>query len=167
MKERVAIFSIKPFLVTALTNLFAIAFVVFVPVMAHATGIPLYMIEPMRLVIIISLANGKIKNSYLLSAVLPVVSFSITGHPELVKMLIITAELLINVFIFNLLWERFRKGFAAMFAAIVLSKILCYAAYAIVFSKAFMAGETTGVFLTVQAITSIVFSIYTGYQRKV
>jgi hypothetical protein len=138
----------------------ALAFIYFTPVLAHLAAFPVYMIEPMRIMVILSMAHSSRRNSYLLALTLPLFSFITTSHPEFFKMLIITCELVVNVFLFYWLSARMKNAFFAMISAIITSKILCYLLYLIFFSMAFVRNESDMTFLAVQLITTLFFSIY-------
>jgi hypothetical protein len=141
-------------------DIIALAFIYFIPVIAHLTAFPVYMLEPMRLMVILSMAHSSRRNSYLLAFTLPLFSYIATSHPEFLKMLIITAELGLNVFFFYWLSTRMKNVFLAMVSAIITSKVMCYTMYLIFFSIAFVRNEADVLFLFVQLITTILFSAY-------
>lgn len=160
MKIQTASLSRKLVVRTALLDLFAVALILLAPSIAHLFSFPVYMLEPMRVMIILSLAHSTRKNSYLLALTLPIFSFLVSGHPELVKMLIITAELVLNVFLFYLLASRIRNGFLSGLLSILTSKVFCYLAYLVFFSLAFVREEAAPLFLLVQGATTLVFAGY-------
>jgi hypothetical protein len=143
-----------------LIDIAALAFIYFAPAFAHWLNFPVYMIEPMRLMLVLSMAHSTRKNSYLLALTLPLFSLVVSSHPEFYKMLVITSELLLNVFLFYALSARIKNAFLAMFPAIILSKLFCYLLYFIFFTPAFLRSEASTSFLVVQVITSVVFSFY-------
>ncbi len=138
----------------------ALAFIYFVPSLAHLLNFPVYMIEPMRLMLILSLAHSTRNNSYLLALTLPLFSLLVSSHPEFPKMLVITAELVLNVFLFFAFSARMKNAFLAMFTAIIISKVFCYLLYLVFFPMAFFLSEASPVFLLIQVLTSAVFSFY-------
>lgn len=138
----------------------AMAVVYLAPVLAHMTGLPVYMLEPMRLMVILALAHGSRNIALILASTLPIFSFLVSGHPEFIKMVIITSELVLNVFLFFLLERKFRRVFPAALLSVVISKLLCYLTYWPVFSFQFMVREAEPLFLAVQIITTLIFSFY-------
>lgn len=150
----------KELLKALFIDILALAFIYFTPSIAHMFNFPVYMLEPMRVMLILSIAHSTRKNSYLLALTLPLFSFLVSGHPEPVKMMIITAELLVNVFLFYLIASRIRNLFLSGLLSIVISKAFCYLAYLVVFSAMFVREEAGAVFLLVQAITTLLFSGY-------
>jgi hypothetical protein len=150
----------REFLKSIFIDTFALAVIYFTPVLAHLISFPVYMIEPMRLMIILSMAHSSRRNSYLLAFTLPLFSYIATSHPEFFKMLIITAELVLNVFFFYWLCGKMKNIFVAMVSSIIASKVICYLLYLIFFSIAFVRNEADLLFLFVQLLTTILFSAY-------
>jgi hypothetical protein len=138
----------------------SLAFIYFIPGIAHLLSFPVYMIEPMRLMLVVSFVITGKKNSYLLALTLPLFSFAVSGHPEFVKMLIITSELLLNVFLFYLFADLFKGKFLAAITSIIASKVFAYFLYLVFFSFAFVKSEASPAFLGVQVLTTLIFSIY-------
>lgn len=138
----------------------ALAFIFFIPGIAHVLSFPVYMIEPMRLLLVVSFVVTGKRNSYLLALTLPFFSYLVSGHPEFLKMLIITSELLVNVFLFYLFSDLMKKSFLAAITSIVASKLFAYFLYLVFFSFAFVKSEASPVFLGVQALTTLIFSLY-------
>ena len=132
----------------------------FTPALSHLLNFPLYLIEPMRLVLIVAMLHSDRRNAYLLALTLPVFSFAVSAHPVFYKMLLISAELSLNVWLFFMLRNKFRNDFAAMLSAIVISKV---AYYLLKFGFIYFALIGTGLFSTpiwIQVVTSFIFSAY-------
>ena len=144
----------------------ALGIVLFTPAIAHLASFPVYMIEPMRLMLILSMAHASKKNSYLLALTLPLFSYLVSGHPMLLKMMIITGELVFNVALFYWIMKKFNHPFFAMLTAIVMSKVICYLAYWPAFSWSFVVAEAGISFILVQIMTTLIFSAYIFTIRK-
>lgn len=140
----------------------ALAFIYFAPSLAHLVNLPVYMIEPMRLMLILSLVHSGKFNSFLLAMTLPLFSFLVSSHPAAPKMLIITAELVLNVFLFYFFLGKLKSPFFAMISSIIVSKLMAYALYLIFFSLAFVRSEAEISFLLIQLVTTVIFSSYAG-----
>ena len=138
----------------------AFLFVWLTLVISHLIGFPFYMIEPMRFMVILSIVYASRGNSYLLALTLPLFSWVVSGHPEFFKTLVMTAELVLNVFLFYYLVKRIDSVFLSMVISIVVSKIFCYALYLVFFSIMFIEEEAEPVFLIAQVITTVLFSSY-------
>jgi hypothetical protein len=56
-----------------------------VPSLAHLTALPLYMLEPMRVALCVSLLFTNRTNAYFIALTIPLASAMITGHPPPLK----------------------------------------------------------------------------------
>jgi hypothetical protein len=144
----------------ALVDLGGLALILFVPSFAHLLNFPVYMLEPMRVVLILAMAHTTKRNAYLLALTLPAFSWLVSGHPEALKMAVITLELIANVFLFYLIAEKTRRIFIAALSSVIISKIFCYLLYMVLFSWSFVVAEADPLFLAVQAVTTLLFSGY-------
>ena len=80
-----------------LTGLFVL------PALAHLSPMPIYYLDPMRLFLLIGYAFSKSKaNIIILAILMPFISYSVSGHPEGYKALLIGLELITNLFLLNL-----------------------------------------------------------------
>jgi hypothetical protein len=141
----------------------ALVFIGLTPAFAHFASLPLYMIEPMRLMLVLALVHTNRMNAWLLAAILPLFSYLVSGHPEPLKMLVITAELLSNTGLFLLLIRRGIYPFLAMFLAIVLSKLFCYLLYILLFPWSFVIAEAQTGFLMIQGVVTFLLSGYSAF----
>lgn len=147
---------------TVLIDFFALGFILLMPAVSHLTGFPVYFIEPMRIMLMVSIIFSSRYNAYALAIILPLFSFMVSGHPAPVKMVIIIAELFINVWLFLLLAGYTKKPFIAMALAILISKVFCYLLYWMVLSWSFVVEEASLVFILAQLILTIVLSSFIG-----
>ena len=143
-----------------LLDIVALIVVFSIPKIGQYTHLPFWMIEPMRLMVVLSIAHATKANSYLLALILPVFSWAVSGHPEFIKMLVMTGELAVNVFLFYFLIKEIHSIFQSMIISIALSKVLCYACYLLFFSQIFIQEETEPSYLIAQVISTLVFSFY-------
>jgi hypothetical protein len=143
---------------TVITDIAALVFVGIIPAASHLFKIPIYFIEPMRVMLVLALLYSSRWNAYALAIVLPLFSFLVSGHPAPLKMMIIMAELLLNALLFLLFYKNTKKAFLSTFGSIVLSKVFCYAMYLVVFSMAFVKAEAETTFLIAQAILTLLLS---------
>lgn len=145
---------------TVITDIAALVFVGLVPAASHMFKIPVYYIEPMRIMLVLALLYSPKWNAYALAIVLPLFSFLVSGHPAFVKMLIITAELVLNTWLFLYFYQKSRKSFLSAFGSIIISKVFCYAMYLVVFSMAFVKAEAEITFLVAQLILTLIVSSF-------
>ncbi len=140
-------------------DVFALACIYLVPAISHMLSIKLYLLEPMRLMIILALVHTRRPNAYILAFTLPFFSFFISAHPVLVKSLLIAVELTFMVFVFYVLAGRMHK-LAAIFVSIWSSKLLYYLLKYVAIITVLPAEPLVGTPLLLQLGTSAVFSLY-------
>ena len=142
----------------AITDIAALIFVGIVAAASHLFKIPIYYIEPMRVMLILALLFSSRWNAYALAIVLPFFSFLVSGHPAPLKMVIIMVELLLNAWLFLLFYRYKKMAFLSTFGSIILSKIFCYAMYFVVFSVTFVKAEAETTFLIIQVLLMFMLS---------
>ncbi len=142
-----------------LFDLFALAFIYFIPTLSHMLSIKLYLLEPMRIMLILAMVHTRRENAYILALTLPFFSYFISAHPVLVKSGLIAIELTAMVFVFHWLL-RYMHRFAAIFASIWISKLLYYGLKYIAVITVLPAEPLVGTPLMLQLLTSFVFSLY-------
>jgi hypothetical protein len=150
----------KETLISILTDLGALTFIYLVPTISHLISLPVYLIEPMRLMLILALVHTNKKNAYLLAITLPLFSLIISGHPVLPKMILIAMELSLNVFLFYALSKRMKQIFPAILLSIIFSKAIYYILKFSLIQLTVINGDLFTTPILVQAITTLVFSGY-------
>ncbi len=140
-------------------NIVAVITIFLVPALSHLLFIPVYMIEPMRIMVILAIIHTGRFNAYILALSLPMFSFIVTSHPEFYKMILITAELCLNVFLFYVLGKKMNGLFAAI-SSILLSKIAYYVAKTFLLNIIFLQDSHITIPIYVQLIMTIILSIY-------
>jgi hypothetical protein len=143
-----------------LIDLFAIAFIYLVPSLSHLLNLPVYFIEPMRLMMVIALAHTHKNNAYLLALTLPLFSYLVSGHPFILKTALISTELLINVWLYYALNKLFHSPALSMLSAILFSKGIYYLLKAGLISFSFIQG---GLFATPFMFQILMTLIFSGY----
>ncbi len=140
-------------------DVLAIAFIYLVPTISHLLSIKLYLLEPMRIMLILAMVHTRRENPYILALTLPFFSYLISGHPLLVKSGLIAIELTAMVFVFFTL-VRYMHRFAAIFTSIWISKLLYYGLKYIAVMTILPEEPLVGTPLLLQLGTSVAFSIY-------
>jgi hypothetical protein len=118
----------KPFIRIAISDLAALIGIYFIPSLSHALAFPLYMFEPMRIVLFTAyLFSRNHTNALILALTLPLFSMLSSGHPILPKALLMSGELFVNVLFFILLLKHTKWGvFLSLLSAIIASKLVYY-----------------------------------------
>ncbi|MHB9041680.1 MAG: hypothetical protein ACYC4T_13585, partial [Melioribacteraceae bacterium] len=96
------------------------------PALSHLIAIPIYLLDPMRIILLLSIVHTSKKNVFLLALALPLLSFIISAHPYFVKSLLIASELMINAFLFFYLIKFFKNSFMSALVSIAISKVYYY-----------------------------------------
>ncbi|OYT17633.1 MAG: hypothetical protein B7C24_01610 [Bacteroidetes bacterium 4572_77] len=141
-------------------DIMALVFIYFIPTLSHLIALPVYFIEPMRLMLILALVHTSEKNAYLIALTLPLFSFLISAHPVLPKMLLITFELSLNVFLFYLFSKKMKKIFPAILFSIIISKLVYYLLKFGLINFAIINSGLISTPIYIQIITTLVFSSY-------
>jgi hypothetical protein len=147
-------------IMSALIDISAVVFIYFVPTISHLISLPLYFIEPMRMMLIFSLVHTHKNNAYLLALTLPLFSYFLSGHPVFPKMLLITFELSFNVFLFYLLNSKMKNVFPAILLSILISKLAYYLIKFVLINMAIIHSGLISTPIFIQILTTLVFSTY-------
>lgn len=101
--------------------------VYFIPIISHITSFPLYLVEPMRLMLfaLIFITPHSNNNHYWIAFTLPLVSFVFSGHPLFLKSIIMSLELVINVAVLHALINK-TPMFLAVLISVLVSKVAYY-----------------------------------------
>lgn len=150
-----------------LFDILALTFIYFVPTISHMLSFPLYLIEPMRIALILALVHTTKKNAYIIAITLPLFSFLVSAHPVFYKMMLISGELVINVWLFYFILSRTKNAFVSILSSIILSKVIYYLAKFIAIALILQTSERIiSTSLYIQAATTIVFSLYLGLMLR-
>jgi len=160
METVLSVFRSERNIKSILFDIMALSFIYFVPAISHMLSFPIYLIEPMRIMLILSLAHTRRSNAYIIALTLPLFSFLISSHPSGLKTALISFELILNVWLFFTLSGIIKNQFVSMFLSISLSKIVYYLIKYVLLSTALMSGDLVTTPIYIQIITTIVFSIY-------
>lgn len=144
-----------------LVDVLVFAFILIIPAISHLVPFPLYLIEPMRIALLMGyFLSRNTYNGFFLAISIPLFSTLITGHPVLLKSTLIAAELGVNIAFFYLLFYRMQWGvFSAIITSIVLSKVFYYGCKFIFLQNGWLKGSLISTGLESQAITLTIISV--------
>ncbi|MGE5432368.1 MAG: hypothetical protein ACM3QX_14900 [Syntrophomonadaceae bacterium] len=159
MENILALVKTKEGIKNVLLDIIALAFIYFVPAISHMFSIPFYLIEPMRIMLILSMAHSGKLNSFFIAFSLPLFSFLISSHPSAEKSILLTAEMAMNVWLYYEFSRKF-NGFYSALIAIGIGKVFYYALKYTFILLGILDSEliTTPIYL--QVITMLVLSGY-------
>lgn len=141
------------------------------PSLSHATALPLYMFEPMRIALIIALLFTTRANAFLIAFTLPMASFLLSGHPAPFKALLMGIELTILVASYGYLSQKLRvPAFAALAAAILVGKLAYYTMKFAALGAGLLSGSLVSTPLQTQLLlaigTAAIFGLVETYRSK-
>lgn len=134
--------------------------VYYLPALSHHLAFPLYMLDPMRIVIFTSILLSKNKyNSYIMAATIPLFSYFVGGHPVLLKSAIIGVELLVNITLFWMLLKKWQNVFITTFISIILAKAIYYASKFIFVEMGWLQMDLFSTPIYVQGLVALFISV--------
>lgn len=160
MENIVPIVKSKVAIKSAILDAGALLFIYLVPALSHLFNIPLYLLEPMRIMLVLSMAHSGKMNNFIIALTLPLFSLLISTHPALVKTGLITTELFINVGLFYFLSKKIQNSFIAMFISIMISKMVYYSLKFVLIQTALMNGDMVATPIVLQIVMTFIFSLY-------
>lgn len=136
-------------------------FIIAMPIFAHLSPFPLYILEPMRLGVFATLIfiPDRKMNAILMALILPLLSYTISGHPIAVKNILIAIELVINVVLFQLQVSKFNHVGFCMFVSILTSKLFYYGMKYVCLSIGIISINIISTPLIIQLIVSVIISL--------
>ncbi|MBM4170475.1 MAG: hypothetical protein FJ214_01225 [Ignavibacteria bacterium] len=147
-------------------DIIALLVISFTPAISHMLSVPIYLLEPMRILAIISLIHTSKNNTYLIALILPLFSYLISSHPSIFKTLLIFSELSLNVWLFFFLVKRINNLFLAMFSSILISKFYYYTLKLGLLSTGLIDGVLLSTPIYLQIIVAVTLSVYTHFLFK-
>ncbi len=141
-------------------SLCGLLLIYFLPDISSLLNIPLYLFEPMRVMIIIAIVHTSKENAYILAVLLPAASLLFSSHPSIIKTFILSGDLLLNIFLyFSLIKFKFNK-FLLMSMCIVASKLVYYLAKYLLIQFSVLKGDLIATPLYIQLLIVIILSGY-------
>ena len=123
-----SVYGIQELVRAVLWVVLAIALVLLVPVLSHIVAYPLHAFEPMRIALfwVILLLPEKKWNALMLAALLPMISFVVSGHPLFPKNIVMSGELVINVVLLYWILAKTGSYSLSVLLSMVASKVIYY-----------------------------------------
>lgn len=138
----------------------ALAFIYFLPALSHIGNYPLYLIEPMRIMLIVAIMYTSKRNAYIIAFTLPVFSFLLTQHPVFYKTIIMTMELVLNIWLFYYLSNKFKNYFVAILTSILASKAVYFVLLYGLVNLRLLESDLISTPIYFQLILTLVFSSF-------
>ncbi|MFA5972250.1 MAG: hypothetical protein WC780_07865 [Lentimicrobiaceae bacterium] len=147
----------------------------FIPALSHVAPFPLYLLDPMRILLFAGyLLSRQNANTFILAVAMPLFSSLVTGHPPFFKALLISVELVVNIFLLVQLIDRTKLHLAlSLFLSMIASKLVYYGLKSVFIYSGLIEGEliTTNLWIQLGTVVFITLTFYlvwtkTGQQRK-
>ena len=149
-----------------LIDIGGILLIYFLPDISNLLNIPVYLFEPMRVIIIIAIVHTSKENAYMLALLLPAVSYLFSNHPSLIKTFILSGDLLLNIFLYFSLMKFKVNKFLLMSVCIVVSKLAYYLAKYLLIQFSVLEGDLIATPLYIQISIVIILSGYVYFVTK-
>jgi len=160
MEKILSIIDFKSNIKTYLIDFFLLLMIYFLPAISHLFAFPLYYLDPMRIALVIALIHTSKKNAFIIALTLPLFSFLISSHPQIIKSFLLSAELVINLSLFFLLKDRLKNVFTSLFLSILISKVIYYSLKFALISFAFLNDRLFSTPFYFQLSAAILLSTY-------
>ena len=126
MEKALRIIDFKSNIKTYLIDFSLLLLIYFLPAISHLLAFPVYYLDPMRIALVVALIHSSKKNAYIIAITLPLFSFLISSHPQILKSFLLSAELIINLGLFFFLKDKLKNVFTSLFISIIISKVIYY-----------------------------------------
>ena len=131
-----------------------------IPVLSHIINIPLYLIEPMKYMLVVAIIISHKYNVFFIAAIMPFISNQITGHPIFPKNILIGAEQVFIVVVFYYLYEKYTLNKnLSLSVGIVFGKIFYYTIKMSLISIGMIAGPIISTPLQYQIISLVAINL--------
>jgi hypothetical protein len=160
MEKILTVIDFKSNIKTYLIDFSLLLLIYFLPAISHLFAFPIYYLDPMRIALVVALIHTSKRNSYIIALTLPLFSFLISSHPQIIKSFLLSAELIINLSLFFLLKEKLKNVFTSLFISIVISKAIYYLLKFVFISSALLDDKLFSTPFYFQLISAIMLSSY-------
>jgi hypothetical protein len=146
--------------ISIILDILAVLFIIFLGDISKFIGYPLYILDPMRMMVILAIAFTPRWNGWLLAILLPFVSYYMGAHPHIIKTSLMAGELLINIWLFWLLYDKIKMSLLAILLSIMFSKSVYYLLKYVCLQQEWLSGDLISTPLNVQVVTTVAFSVF-------
>jgi len=138
----------------------ALSSIYLIPTLSHIFNFPVYYLDPMRLMVFLVIIHTNKKNSYLIAATLPLVSYITSSHPVFIKSLTMSVELILNVWLYYEFSKILNNKFVPAALSIIVSKVVYYGVKYFLVSIALLSTSIISTPLHFQIIVLLLISSY-------
>ena len=160
MENALSIIDFKSNIKTYLIDFSLLLMIYFLPAISHLFAFPVYYLDPMRIALVVALVHTSKKNAYIIALTLPLFSFLISSHPQIIKSFLLSAELVITLSLFYLLKDKLKNVFTSLFISILISKVIYYLLKFALISFALLNDRLFSTPFYFQLISAVLLSTY-------
>ena len=160
MEKALSIIDFKSNIKTYLIDFSLLLMIYFLPAISHLFAFPVYYLDPMRIALVVALVHTSKKNAYIIALTLPLFSFLISSHPQIIKSFLLSAELVITLSLFYLLKDKLKNVFTSLFISILISKVIYYLLKFALISFALLNDRLFSTPFYFQLISAVLLSTY-------
>ena len=160
MEKALSLIDLKSNIKTYLIDFSLLLMIYFLPAISHLFAFPVYYLDPMRIALVVALIHTSKKNAYIIALTLPLFSFLISSHPQIIKSFLLSAELVINLSLFYLLKDKLKNVFTSLFISIIISKVIYYSLKFALISFALLNDRLFSTPFYFQLISAVLLSTY-------
>ena len=160
MEKALSLIDLKSNIKTYLIDFSLLLMIYFLPAISHLFAFPVYYLDPMRIALVVALIHTSKKNAYIIALTLPLFSFLISSHPQIIKSFLLSAELVINLSLFYLLKDKLKNVFTSLFISILISKVIYYLLKFALISFALLNDRLFSTPFYFQLIAAVLLSTY-------
>lgn len=146
---------------TLLIDAIVLSIVYLIPAYSHFLPIPIYFLDPMRVLLLGSyLFTRSNLNSIIMAISLPLFTYLISGHPPLYKAILISIELFVNIVVLIKLLKTTKiHTYVILIISIVFSKVIYYIFKFLFIKLGMLNGRLITTDLWTQATTILIITL--------
>lgn len=160
MEKVLSVIDFKSNIKTYLIDFSLLLLIYFLPAISHLFAFPIYYLDPMRIALVVALIHTSKSNAYIIALTLPLFSFLISSHPQIIKSFLLSTELVINLSLFFLLKDKLKNVFTSLLISIVISKVIYYLLKFVLISSTLLDDKLFSTPFYFQIIPAILLSTY-------
>jgi hypothetical protein len=160
MEKVLSVIDFKSNIKTYLIDFSLLLLIYFLPAISHLFAFPIYYLDPMRIALVVALIHTSKRNAYIIALTLPLFSFLISSHPQIIKSFLLSTELVINLSLFFLLKDKLKNVFTSLLISIVISKVIYYLLKFVLISSTLLDDKLFSTPFYFQIIPAILLSTY-------
>jgi len=123
-------------------DVIVISVFVLIPTISHIINYPMYLFDPMKIILLLAFLSTKNENVFFLIITIPISSWIISGHPIFPKFILIILENLTVFTLYLIFYRQFNINKLVLFnLAIIIGKLVYYSLKTVYIKFGILQGE--------------------------